>query len=924
MATGAVDRTVVGYKGTATNDPVTNKCFLTTLWRNNTCKPSEQALIGVEYIEFGVGCPSTSTCVDMVIADTSSWALAGSGLTNGSHITGLLGYEVDGQLQNNSPAGTQVIAKSPIPVLNSDAQSHPFSEMVTYTAASGATVVAVGTMQWSWGLDDWGAPAQRPSLLSPAVQKITQNVLARFAPPLVLPAGSGPPVSDSFNSGVLNTSLWTLVGNGNYSLNGSDLLLTAPGGTNHDPSSGGTDNAVRVLQSVNSTDFTVDVKFDSIPTAQYQFEGILVDQDSSNYLRFHFGSTGSSLVVSASKVLARTETGVLSSTISLAPGTAHLWLRVQKSGSTWTEFWSADGSTFTTVGSFVQALTLADIGPFVGNFNAIASAAPAFTAAIDYFTSTAAAPPGPPVSDDFNASTLNTNLWRFVNPVGNGSYSLNGSELVFTVPGGTNHDPAFGGSDNSVRVVQPVSNFDFTVEVKFNSIPAMPYEFEGLLIEQDAANYLRFQFGSTGSSLVVNASTILGHNETSALGGSTISLAPGTSSLWLRVQRSGSTWTEYWSTDGVTYSIAGSFSQPLTVADLGPYAGNFNATSAPAFMARIDYFHNVMATPLPDLAIAKSHTGSFSPGQTGAKYTLTVSNIGTAATSGTVIVSDPLPTGLTATAIAGAGWNCTSPGGPCTRNDALAAGASYPAITLTVNVSGNAPSTVINTATVSGGGESNTSNDAASDPTAIGSPVSDNFNSSTLNASLWKFVNPLGDGSFSLNGSELLLNVPAATNHDPALGGADNAVRVVQPVENVDFTVDVKFDSSPTQRYQFEGVLVEQDPANYLRFQIGSTGTSLRVGATMIVNHNETSLLNAMISPPVETTSLWLRIQKSGTTWTEFWSANGAAFNNVGSFTQSLSLVDIGPFVGNYNASGAPATTARIDYFFNTANPLAP
>ena len=117
---------------------------------------------------------------------------------------------------------------------------------------------------------------------------------------------------------------------------------------------------------------------------------------------------------------------------------------------------------------------------------------------------------------------------------------------------------------------------------------------------------------------------------------------------------------------------------------------------------------------------------------------------------------------------------------------------------------------------------------------------------------------------------------------------------------------------------------MEQDPANYLRFQIGSTGTSLRVGATMIVNHSETSLLNAMISPPVETTSLWLRIQKSGTTWTEFWSANGAAFNNVGSFTLSLSLVDIGPFVGNYNASGAPATTARIDYFFNTANPLAP
>src|SRR5262249_48591150 len=161
-------------------------------------------------------------------------------------------------------------------------------------AASGATVVAVGTMQWSWGLDDWGAPTQRPSLLSPAVQKITQNILSRFAPPSVILPGNGPPVSDAFNAASLNTSLWTFLGNGSCSLNGSDLLLTAPGGSNHDPSFGGADNAIRVLQGVNSSDFTVEVKFDSIPTVRYQFEGILIDQDSANYLRFQFGSTGSS------------------------------------------------------------------------------------------------------------------------------------------------------------------------------------------------------------------------------------------------------------------------------------------------------------------------------------------------------------------------------------------------------------------------------------------------------------------------------------------------------------------------------------------------------------------------------------------------------------------------------------------------------
>ena len=49
----------------------------------------------------------------------------------------------------------------------------------------------------------------------------------------------------------------------------------------------------------------------------------------------------------------------------------------------------------------------------------------------------------------------------------------------------------------------------------------------------------------------------------------------------------------------------------------------------------------------------------------------------------------------------------------------LAAGQSYPPITLTVNVASTAPASVTNTATVSGGGETNTANNTASDVTTI-------------------------------------------------------------------------------------------------------------------------------------------------------------------------------------------------------------
>ncbi len=123
-----------------------------------------------------------------------------------------------------------------------------------------------------------------------------------------------------------------------------------------------------------------------------------------------------------------------------------------------------------------------------------------------------------------------------------------------------------------------------------------------------------------------------------------------------------------------------------------------------------------------DLAMAKSHTGSFYQGQSGATYTLTVSNVAGAASSGVVTVVDTLPGSLTATAISGSGWNCTLPTLTCTRGDALAAGASYPGITVTVNVAASAPASVTNTATLSGGGDSNASNNTANDITAITPP----------------------------------------------------------------------------------------------------------------------------------------------------------------------------------------------------------
>lgn len=142
-----------------------------------------------------------------------------------------------------------------------------------------------------------------------------------------------------------------------------------------------------------------------------------------------------------------------------------------------------------------------------------------------------------------------------------------------------------------------------------------------------------------------------------------------------------------------------------------------------------DSFSDPSPISAPDLTISKSHTGAifgdFFQGQTGATYTITVLNNGSAPTTAAVTVVDTLPaSGLTATAIAGTGWTCTLANLSCTRSDVLASGSAYPPITVTVDVALNAPGNVTNTAAVSGGGETNTTNNIALDATVILPPPS--------------------------------------------------------------------------------------------------------------------------------------------------------------------------------------------------------
>lgn len=233
----------------------------------------------------------------------------------------------------------------------------------------------------------------------------------------------------------------------------------------------------------------------------------------------------------------------------------------------------------------------------------------------------------------------------------------------------------------------------------------------------------------------------------------------------------------------------------------------------------------VSAIPnIPDLTIAKSHAGSFTAGGTGT-YSLTVSNIGGAASSGGITVTDNLPVGLSVNGGAAgavvtsgtnaANWTCNSNAASpqtitCTSATAIAATTGTRVFGFTVNIAGAASGTLTNNVSVAGGGESNVTNNTASDPTVItaigGTPTVVLVKSCTTPATCTTAVQPPGTdlvfniaftNSGSGNGLSLILidNVP--TNTDFKLGSATASPGTT----GLTFTIEYSNDNGATWTY---------------------------------------------------------------------------------------------------------------------------
>ncbi|MEK9136744.1 MAG: glycosyl hydrolase family 18 protein, partial [Bacteroidota bacterium] len=129
------------------------------------------------------------------------------------------------------------------------------------------------------------------------------------------------------------------------------------------------------------------------------------------------------------------------------------------------------------------------------------------------FTTVAAPAPSIIVSDDFSSFTLNTDRWTFINPLGDATLTMTGTNtqdarVSIFVPAGAPHD-VWSGGNYAPRIMQPANNTDFEVEARFESPLTAGHQFQGILVQADSMNYIRFDFVTDGSTTNIFAATFL-------------------------------------------------------------------------------------------------------------------------------------------------------------------------------------------------------------------------------------------------------------------------------------------------------------------------------------------------------------------------------------------------------------------------------
>ncbi len=587
----------------------------------------------------------------------------------------------------------------------------------------------------------------------------------------------------------------------------------------------------------------------------------------------------------------------------------------------------------------------------------------------------------PFLSDDFHGCGGLASQWAFVDSsFGDGAFRVVGAgtgdaQLTISVPAGVERQNY--NTLGSPRVMQACQNVDFEVELRFESEVETAYQIQGVLIQEDASNWLRFD--------VYRAPNGIRYFAGSTVNGSTNQVGDGSLALsapyYMRVQRVGNQWTYSLSGDGANYQQMATFTRPMVVSELGPYAANaFRVGVSPAFTAEVDYVfesttpivpedgstggtgpytlnttvpggggsvqltpqqndylcgEQVTLTPQPDVGFVFVDWGGDASGnQNPLVWTVTananieanfIMNSGAPVISNVQVVATMTDATVT--------WDTVDPADSTVDyglTNALGSSASNGAFVTqhSVLLTGLDPTTTYFYQVTSQDTVGNSSSEPIASFSTLGmvSLTSADFHEPNLDRSVWTFTDPAGVAQLRLVGSgtsnaRMEIEIPGGTAYEPFL--TNGAARLSQEIVDEDFTFAVKFENPITSVNTSTGVFVEQDVDDWIRLDYYFDGTNLNVFSGRFANGNfiDFEQLTVQSGPWVDESPLYLRVVRVANLWTTQYSLDGVGWITVDSFGFALAPQRVGVLCGN-SAGAREAQTIAVDWFESEDMPI--
>jgi PKD repeat protein len=374
--------------------------------------------------------------------------------------------------------------------------------------------------------------------------------------------------SDEFDGSAIDAARWTTV-RGDATVGGGSLSLPV---TNGDID-GANQGAISYLgQPAPDGSWTATTKLTVTQDNEWQYAGLLLHVDDDNYSKVTFTKhSNDSRFLEFWSETGGSRTGHGSNiTVPATFGTT-VYVRLASNGTQLTASYSADGEAWTEIGTG-PLKTGAKIGPVAAGDTDAQNQ----TAAFDWFRVTPDEPPAdPPFDDEFDGDELDGCRWDKIRGWKSSNLAVADGGLTITTA-----DADISGGDNGPienLILQTPPEGDWTVETKMTAPLKDNWQLAGIMLHADNDHYVKYDVvadNEPGQPPVrrvelryENGGPLTGP---SGVGPDLPPPASPTDTWWLRLTKTGNTYTGAISADGETWEqTPGSVSVDLTDPGLG-------------------------------------------------------------------------------------------------------------------------------------------------------------------------------------------------------------------------------------------------------------------------------------------------------------------------------------------------------------------